>query len=118
MDLQLAGRIVTITGGASGIGRATAGYFQREGARLVLADLRTRSRAVPLQHLLEVSLLRRETQADGLLKPRRDAARDGALMCVGPPKIGIRSVTVDRVTRMSARVVAHGGGDQRLWLLR
>ena len=39
MDLQLAGRVVIITGGASGIGRATADYFRREGARLVLADL-------------------------------------------------------------------------------
>ncbi len=39
MDLQLAGRVVIITGGASGIGRATAEYFRREGARLVLADL-------------------------------------------------------------------------------
>ena len=39
MDLQLAGRVVVITGGASGIGRATAEYFRREGARLVLADL-------------------------------------------------------------------------------
>ncbi len=39
MDLQLAGRVVIITGAASGIGRATAEYFRREGARLVLADL-------------------------------------------------------------------------------
>ena len=39
MDLQLADKVVVITGGASGIGRVTAEYFRREGARLVLGDL-------------------------------------------------------------------------------
>jgi NAD(P)-dependent dehydrogenase (short-subunit alcohol dehydrogenase family) len=38
MDLQLTNQVVVITGGASGIGRATAEYFRREGARLVLGD--------------------------------------------------------------------------------
>jgi meso-butanediol dehydrogenase / (S,S)-butanediol dehydrogenase / diacetyl reductase len=35
---RLAGKIAVITGAASGIGRATAILFAREGARLVLAD--------------------------------------------------------------------------------
>jgi NAD(P)-dependent dehydrogenase (short-subunit alcohol dehydrogenase family) len=39
MDLHLADRVVVITGAASGIGRTSAEYFRREGARLVLADL-------------------------------------------------------------------------------
>ena len=51
MDLQLAGRVVIITGGASGIGRATAGYFQREGARLVLADLQPAALATAVAEL-------------------------------------------------------------------
>lgn len=38
MDLGLSDRVVIITGGASGIGRTTADYFRREGARLVLGD--------------------------------------------------------------------------------
>ena len=38
MDLHLKDQVVIITGGASGIGRTTAEYFRREGARLVLAD--------------------------------------------------------------------------------
>jgi 2-hydroxycyclohexanecarboxyl-CoA dehydrogenase len=38
MDLHLQDHVVIITGGASGIGRTTAEYFRREGARLVLAD--------------------------------------------------------------------------------
>lgn len=38
MDLRLAGRVALITGGASGLGHATARYMLREGVRLVLAD--------------------------------------------------------------------------------
>jgi NAD(P)-dependent dehydrogenase (short-subunit alcohol dehydrogenase family) len=36
---DFAGKVVVITGAASGIGRATANHFSRAGARLVLGDL-------------------------------------------------------------------------------
>ena len=36
---QLAGKVVVVTGGASGIGLAVARHFGAEGARLVLADI-------------------------------------------------------------------------------
>lgn len=39
MDLQLAGRIVVVTGGASGIGLVTARTFAAEGAKLVIGDV-------------------------------------------------------------------------------
>ena len=37
--MRFADRVVVITGGAGGIGRATATKFASEGARVVIADL-------------------------------------------------------------------------------
>ena len=39
MAQELAGKVAIITGGAGGIGRATAQLFVQEGGRVVLADL-------------------------------------------------------------------------------
>ena len=39
MPGRVAGKVALVTGGASGIGRATALTFAREGAKLVVADM-------------------------------------------------------------------------------
>jgi len=39
MDGRFSGKVVVVTGGAGGIGRATAVRFASEGARVVLVDL-------------------------------------------------------------------------------
>ena len=39
MDLELSGKTVIITGGASNIGRAISLAFAREGSNIVIADL-------------------------------------------------------------------------------
>lgn len=41
MDSRLEGRIAVITGGSSGLGRATAIKFANSGARVVCADLKS-----------------------------------------------------------------------------
>src|SRR5947199_207998 len=47
MEARFAGRVVIVTGGASGIGAATARAFATEGARVVVADVdRERGREV------------------------------------------------------------------------
>lgn len=61
------GKVLLLTGAASGIGRATAEYFWRCGARLVLVDLNEPALA-ELSRILD-------PQGQGILTMRYDAAQ-------------------------------------------
>ena len=52
---RLLGKSAVITGGAAGIGRATAELFAREGARLVLADINVDGLATLCESLANVT---------------------------------------------------------------
>lgn len=49
--MRLAGKVAVITGAASGIGRATAVRFAREGARVVLADINRQGGEATVEHI-------------------------------------------------------------------
>ncbi len=89
---RLAGRRIIITGAASGIGRATAELFRREGARLALLDLaadRLADLAGPDAHAVavdvadEASVQRAFGAADTKL-----GGIDGLIHCAGVVELG------------------------------
>ena len=49
--MEIAGKVVVITGGASGLGRATADYFVEQGARVSLFDLNEAAGAAAIAEL-------------------------------------------------------------------
>jgi NAD(P)-dependent dehydrogenase (short-subunit alcohol dehydrogenase family) len=51
--MQLAGKVAVITGGASGIGRAAALLFAREGASIVVADVNSAAGKVVVDEIVE-----------------------------------------------------------------
>ena len=51
MDYGLRGRVALVTGAASGIGRATAELFARNGARVVASDVNAEAGAAVVAEL-------------------------------------------------------------------
>ncbi len=103
MDLELADRVFVVTGGARGLGRATAECLVAEGARVVLSGRSGESLAEAVAEL-------GEDRATGLVADNADpatpgrllsAARDrwgrvdGALVSVGGPPTGSVTGTTD-----------------------
>ncbi len=101
MDLDLDGRVYIVTGGARGLGRATADCLVAEGARVVLSGRSDESLTAAVAELGDRALSLVADNADPETPQRLvDAARDtwgqldGALISVGGPPVGtVTSVT-------------------------
>ena len=107
MDLGLADRVYLVTGGARGLGRATADVLVAEGARVVLSGRTEDTLAAAVEELGDSAHRDRATyvvgdNADPDL-PRRLIATarerwgriDGALVSVGGPPTGSVTATTD-----------------------
>ena len=95
--MRLEGKICIVTGGGSGIGRATCLLFAREGARVIVADKRR-----------EAELAEAEEALRGFAPhPRRRALK----IVFGPPGYGF-------VPRMKALAAALAPRIARLYLER
>src|SRR6476646_989394 len=101
MDLGLADRVFLVTGGARGLGRATADVLVAEGARVVLSGRSEETLAAARDALGEsvevVVADNADPAAPGRLvdaAERRWGRLDGALVSVGgPPKGPVTSIT-------------------------
>lgn len=131
MDLDLKDRVYLITGGARGLGRATADVLVAEGARVVLSGRNAESLATARQELGETVETVTADNADPATPQRLLAAAqerwgrlDGALVSVGgPPKGPVTGITDEqwvtafesvflgavRLGREVARVLPAGG---------
>ena len=131
MDLDLADRVYVVTGGARGLGRATADVLVAEGARVVLSGRDAESLAAARAELGDAVETVVADNADpatpALLIGAADGRWgriDGALVSVGgPPKGPVLGITDDqwttafeavflgavRIGREVGRVLPHGG---------
>jgi 3-oxoacyl-[acyl-carrier protein] reductase len=106
MDLDLADRVYLVTGGARGLGRATAEVLVAEGARVVLSGRDPGSLAAAADRLGDAAVTVAADNADPATPARLVAAArerwdrlDGALISVGgPPPGGVTTTTDEQWT--------------------
>ncbi|GAA1918239.1 SDR family oxidoreductase [Nocardioides hwasunensis] len=111
MDLQLTDRVFIVTGGARGLGRASADALVAEGARVVLSGrsqdslldaVAALNRAADREAAVAVAVDNSHPDAPGRLMAAADdvwGRLDGALISVGgPPKGAVSAVTDDQWT--------------------
>ncbi len=106
MDLQLADRVYVVTGGARGLGRATADVLVAEGARVVLSGRSQEALAAAVAELGDSVVSVAADNADPATPSRLIAAAeeawgrlDGALISVGGPPTGaVTDVTDEQWT--------------------
>lgn len=116
MDLGLAGKVFVVTGGARGLGRATADLLVAEGARVVLSG---RSQASLERAIADLGDAAVAVVADNgtvgseeaLVAAARNAfgRLDGALISVGGPPTGSVMDVADQAWRESFESVFLGG---------
>ncbi len=107
MDLQLRDRVYVVTGGARGLGRATADCLVAEGARVVLSGRSEKSLAAAAQAHGDAVVTVAADNADPATPGRLLAAArerwdrlDGALISVGgPPRGPVSGVDDEQWTR-------------------
>lgn len=117
MDLGLTDRVVIVTGGARGLGRATADVLVGEGARVVLSGRTEESLATAVRELGgEHATYVVGDNADPALPARLVAAArqrwgrlDGALVSVGGPPTGTVASTTDEQWTAAFASVFLGG---------
>lgn len=106
MDLDLADRVFIVTGGARGLGRATADCLVAEGARVVLSGRQEQTLAASVDALGDAATAVVADNADPTTPGRLIAAAqerwgrlDGALISVGgPPKGPVTRITDEQWT--------------------
>jgi 3-oxoacyl-[acyl-carrier protein] reductase len=115
MDLQLRDRVYVVTGGARGLGRATAGVLVADGAKVVLSGRHQESLDDAVAELGDVAVAVAADNADPQTPGRLIAAAketfgrlDGALISVGGPPTGTVSETSDEDWEKSFRSVFLG----------
>jgi 3-oxoacyl-[acyl-carrier protein] reductase len=116
MDLGLAERVYVVSGGARGLGRATAEVLVAEGARVVLSGRTEGSLAAAVDELGERASYVVGDNADPELPGRLVAAArerwqrlDGALISVGGPPTGTVASTTDEQWTAAFASVFLGG---------
>lgn len=131
MDLELLNRVFVVTGGARGLGRATADCLVAEGARVVISGRSRASLEAAREALGEAAVAVEADNADAATPARLLAAAqetwgrvDGALISVGGPPKGSVTGTADedwtrsfesvflgavRLAREIGRVLPEGG---------
>jgi 3-oxoacyl-[acyl-carrier protein] reductase len=115
MDLGLADRVYLVTGGARGLGRATADVLVAEGARVVLSGRTEESLAEAVEAFGDQASYVVGDNADPGLPERLTAAArqrwgrlDGALISVGGPPPGTVASTTDEQWTASVGAVFLG----------
>ncbi len=116
MDLELTDRVYIVTGGARGLGRATADSLVAEGARVVLSGRSDEALTAAVAELGDRALSVVADNADPATPGRLlDAARDtwgqvdGALISVGGPPVGTVASVSDEEWTASFESVFLGG---------